>query len=134
MTENLVLALLCVALFISLYKVRGILFFMAAMLVFSSFAIFGSFFFISSFVVFASELLSNSATPDRNVALMRAFYHVAGFVILALSARVVFNLVTSEDLNSYLGTEAIFPIRKRKAAEVEEVPEEKKRPPIERWS
>ncbi|MEM3390517.1 MAG: hypothetical protein QW491_14105 [Thermoproteota archaeon] len=112
MMEDLLLISLCITLIVMFYRLRGMLTFAVSLLVFTVFAVLGIFFSLYGLTPFLSEVLSKKI--DSETAAMRAAPHLVNLLTGVLSTGIVFLLLTSEDLNTYLGTEAIFPLRREK--------------------
>lgn len=112
MMEDLLLISLCITLIAMFYRLRGILTFVVSLLVFSEFALLGMFFSLYGLTPLLSEVLSKKI--DFETAAMRAGPHLVNLLTGVLSTSIVFLLLTSEDLNTYLGTDAIFPLRREK--------------------
>jgi hypothetical protein len=112
MVEDLLLVFLCVTLIVMFYKLRGMLTFSASLLVFTVFTVLGIFFSLYGFIPLLSDFLSGKI--DSETAAIRAAPHLVDLLTGILGTGVVFLLLTSEDLNSYLGTEAVFPFRREK--------------------
>jgi len=112
MMENLVFAILCIILPVVFYKIGGFFTFMLSLLAFTVFAVLGLFFSLYALVPLLSEALSEKV--GFSATLTRIMPHLPGLLTGVLSTIGVFQLLTSEDLNSYLDTEAIFPLPRRK--------------------
>ncbi len=113
MMENLVFAVLCIILPIVFYKVGGFFTFMLSLLAFTVFAVLGLFLSLYGLVPLLSEAQSEKVGFDTT--LTRITPHLLGLLTGVLSTIGVFQLLTSEDLNSYLGSEAIFPVSRKKS-------------------
>lgn len=112
MIEDLLLISLCIIFIAMFYRLRGMLTFSVSLLVFTEFALLGLFFSFYGLTPLLSDFLSKKI--DRETAAIRAAPHLVNLLTGVLSTGIVFLLLTSEDLNSYLGTEAIFPLRREK--------------------
>lgn len=112
MMENLVFAVLCIILTIVFYKVEGFFTFMLSLLAFTVFAVLGLFFSLYGLVPLLSEASSEKVGFDTT--LTRITPHLLGVLTGVLSTIGVFQLLTSQDLNSYLDSEAIFPLRRKR--------------------
>ncbi|MBO3753706.1 MAG: hypothetical protein FGF53_02310 [Candidatus Brockarchaeota archaeon] len=112
MIEDLLLILLCIIFIIMFYRLRGVLTFSVSLLVFTVFALLGVFFSLYGLTPLLSDVLSKKINSET--AAIRAAPHLVNLITGVLSTSIVFLLLTSEDLNSYLGTEAIFPLRREK--------------------
>jgi len=102
---------ICIIMLLIVYKMRGMFVFLASLLVFATFTVFGLFFSLSGLIPLLSDFLSNRV--DFITGVVRTVSYLVSSLTGFLSAVIVFYLLTSEDLNSYLGTEAIFPIRRK---------------------
>ncbi|MCX8183637.1 MAG: hypothetical protein N3F08_04390 [Crenarchaeota archaeon] len=112
MVEDLLLVSFCFILIIMFYRLRGIFTFLVSLLVFTEFAVLGLFFSLNGLTPLLSEVLSEKI--DAETAAIRVMPHLVNLLTGVLSTSIVFLLLTSEGLNSYLGTEAIFPFRREK--------------------
>ncbi|MBO3798268.1 MAG: hypothetical protein QXI42_06105 [Thermoproteota archaeon] len=112
MIEDLLLIFLCIILILMFYKLRGMITFAVSLLVFTEFAVLGIFFSIYGLTPLFSEI-SSKKIDSVTLAIVVA-PHLVNLLTGVLSTSIVFILLTSEDLNSYLGTEAIFPRRSEK--------------------
>ncbi|MEM2050171.1 MAG: hypothetical protein QXO76_02130 [Thermoproteota archaeon] len=112
MMEDLLLISLCITLIIMFYRLRGMLTFTVSLLVFTEFAVLGIFFSLSGLTPLLSDILSKKI--DYETTAIRAVPHLVNLLTGVLSTSIVFLLLTSEGLNAYLGTEAIFPFRREK--------------------
>ncbi|MGB9718450.1 MAG: hypothetical protein ACP5PQ_03005 [Thermoproteota archaeon] len=110
---------LFITLIIMFYKLRGVVTFMVSLLVFTVFAVLGIFFSLYGFIPLLTDVLSEKI--DTETAAIGAAPHLMGLLTGILSTGILFLLLTSEDLNSYLGTEAI-PIPQGEAVKAEENP------------
>jgi hypothetical protein len=112
MIGDLLLIFLCIILIIMFYRLRGIITFSVSLLVFTVFAVLGVFSTFYGFIPFLSEI--SSGKIDSETIVIRMMPHLVNLLTGVLSTCIVFILLTSEGLNSYLGTEAVFSSRRGK--------------------
>jgi len=112
--ENLMLTAICIAVVFIVYKMRGMFAFLVSLLVFTAFTILELLFFLPSLISFLSDFLWMLIRINFSTGVVaEGIFCTLDFITGFLSATIVFYLLTSEDLNSYLGTEAIFPVYRK---------------------
>ena len=109
---QLILGTLSIPVVLMLQRARGILSWMLAFIVFAVYTVFGLVLFVYGFLPFLFSLFSVS--PQTTLSLVSgAIIYFPPFLAFTLGCVNFFRILTSESLNGYLGTEAIFPVTRR---------------------
>ena len=124
--EQVTLGVLTILLAPTLEKVRGILGWLLAFVVFAIHAVFGLVSFVCGLLPFLIGMVSTPSQEILPAVTYIALVYLPPLFGLILGPASLFHVVASERLNRYLGTEPIFTIGRTEAARAEEkAPSEK---------
>ncbi len=121
MVEGLLLALLLLIVLTIFDRIRGYPGLFLSIFTFTVCGVFGTIFIVYELVPFMQQIVFSPSpiSPDASMTSLftRTLIYLLPLATIILAFDNLFLLLTSDSLNSYLGTDTIFPIRKEKTKE-----------------